>query len=125
MRWVQYRDALSPSRFLSAHDRGQTVHQVRHWLHVAADDIATEEATADAAQRLGELRAPRGADARRAWDGLHAFIQDGAGRLAESACATAFNRLRQWPGIATRSDKLARNYRAGIVRASIALLWLR
>lgn len=33
-----------------------------------------------------------------------------------------FNRLKQWRGIATRYDKLARNYRAGIVLASI-LLW--
>jgi transposase len=35
-----------------------------------------------------------------------------------------FNRLKQWRGIATRYDKHARNYRAGIVLASI-LLWLR
>jgi transposase len=27
----------------------------------------------------------------------------------------AFGRLKQWPGIATRYDKHARNYRAGIV----------
>lgn len=33
-----------------------------------------------------------------------------------------FNRLKQWRGVATRYDKLARNYRAGIVLASI-LLW--
>jgi transposase len=36
----------------------------------------------------------------------------------------AFNRLKQWRAIATRYDKHARNYRAGIVLASI-LLWLR
>ena len=35
-----------------------------------------------------------------------------------------FNRLKQWRGIATRYDKHARNYRAGIVLASI-LIWLR
>jgi transposase len=37
----------------------------------------------------------------------------------------AFNRLKQWRGIATRYDKHARNYRAGIVIASIVLFWLR
>jgi len=34
----------------------------------------------------------------------------------------SFNRLKQWRGIATRYDKHARNYRAGIVVASI-LMW--
>jgi transposase len=37
----------------------------------------------------------------------------------------AFNRLKQWRGIATRYDKHARNYRAGIVIASIVRFWLR
>lgn len=37
----------------------------------------------------------------------------------------AFNRLKQWRGIATRYDKHARNYRAGIIVASIILFWLR
>ncbi len=36
----------------------------------------------------------------------------------------AFNRLKGWRGIATRYDKHARNYRAGIVVASIVLFWL-
>ena len=35
-----------------------------------------------------------------------------------------FNRLKQSRGIVTRYDKHARNYRAGIVLASI-LIWLR
>ncbi len=35
-----------------------------------------------------------------------------------------FNRLKGWRGIATRYDKHARNYRAGIVVASIVLFWL-
>lgn len=34
-----------------------------------------------------------------------------------------FNRVKQWRAVATRYDKLARNYRAGIVLASI-FLWL-
>jgi len=35
----------------------------------------------------------------------------------------AFNRLKQWRGIATRYDKHALVYRGGVVLASI-LLWL-
>ena len=35
----------------------------------------------------------------------------------------SINRLKQWRAVATRYDKLARNYRAGIVLASI-FLWL-
>lgn len=37
----------------------------------------------------------------------------------------AFNRLKGWRGIATRYDKHARNYRAGVVIACIALFWAR
>ena len=37
----------------------------------------------------------------------------------------AFGRLKQWRAIATRYDKHARNYRAGIVLAAIVLFWLR
>jgi transposase len=33
--------------------------------------------------------------------------------------------LKSWRGIATRYDKHARNYRAGLVLASIILFWLR
>ncbi len=36
----------------------------------------------------------------------------------------AFNRLKQWRGIATRYDKHAHHYRAGLVLASL-LLWLK
>jgi len=36
----------------------------------------------------------------------------------------AFNRLKGWRGIATRYDKNARNYRAGVIVASIVLFWL-
>lgn len=35
-----------------------------------------------------------------------------------------FNRLKQWRGIAMRSDKLARNYRAAICVAA-TLIWIR
>lgn len=36
----------------------------------------------------------------------------------------AFNRLKGWRAVATRYDKHARNYRAGVVMASIVLFWL-
>ena len=36
----------------------------------------------------------------------------------------SFNRLKQWRGIASRYDKTARNYRAGITLAAIVLFWL-
>lgn len=35
-----------------------------------------------------------------------------------------FNRLKQWRGVATRYDKKARNYRAGIILAAVILCWL-
>jgi transposase len=35
-----------------------------------------------------------------------------------------FNRLKQWRGIATRYDKTARNYRGGVLLASL-ILWTR
>lgn len=35
----------------------------------------------------------------------------------------AFNRLKGWRGIATRYDKQARNYRAGVILACIVLFW--
>lgn len=34
-----------------------------------------------------------------------------------------FGRLKQWRGIATRYDKTARNYRGGILLATIILFW--
>lgn len=37
----------------------------------------------------------------------------------------AFGRMKQWRGVATRYDKHARNYRAGIVLAAIVMFWLR
>lgn len=36
----------------------------------------------------------------------------------------SFNKLKTWRGIATRSDKTARNYRAGVLLAA-TLIWLK
>ncbi len=36
----------------------------------------------------------------------------------------AFGRLKQWRGIATRYDKHALNYRAGIILGAIVMFWL-
>lgn len=36
----------------------------------------------------------------------------------------AFARLKQWRAIATRYDKHARTYRAGLVLAAIVMFWL-
>ena len=36
----------------------------------------------------------------------------------------AFGRLKSWRAVATRYDKHARNYRAGIVLAAIVMFWL-
>lgn len=52
----------------------------------------------------------------------YAFDRDAyKGRNVVERC---FNRLKQWRACATRYDKLARNYRAGLVLASI-FIWLR
>jgi transposase len=52
----------------------------------------------------------------------YAFDRDAyKGRNVVERC---FNRLKQWRAVATRYDKLARNYRAGVVLASI-FIWLR
>ncbi len=50
----------------------------------------------------------------------HAF--DRVAYRGRNVVERCFNRLKQWRGVATRYDKLARNYRAGIVLASI-FLW--
>jgi transposase len=44
---------------------------------------------------------------------------------ARNVIERAFGRLKQWRGIATRYDKHARNYRAGIILGAIVLFWLR
>ena len=45
-------------------------------------------------------------------------------QMSPIRAAVPFNRLKQWRGIAMRSDKLARNYRAGISLAT-TLIWIK
>lgn len=49
---------------------------------------------------------------------------DRAAYKGRNVVERCFNRLKQWRGLATRYDKYARNYRAGLVLASI-FLWTR
>ena len=51
----------------------------------------------------------------------HLFVQQSQHRNVVERC---FNKLKQWRGIAMRSDKLARNYRAAISLAA-TLIWIK
>lgn len=50
---------------------------------------------------------------------------DAAAYRGRNVIERAFGRLKQWRAIATRYDKHARNYRAGIVLAAIIMFWLK
>lgn len=52
------------------------------------------------------------------------YAFDSAAYRDRNVVERAINRLKSWRGIATRYDKHARNYRAGIIIASITLFWL-
>jgi transposase len=65
-----------------------------------------------------ELRARRGAKGGRP----PAFDSDAY--RGRNVVERAFGRLKSWRGIATRYDKHARTYRAGLVLAAIVLFWL-
>jgi transposase len=49
---------------------------------------------------------------------------DPAAYRGRNVIERAFGRLKQWRAVATRYDKHARNYRAGIVLAAIVMFWL-
>jgi transposase len=49
---------------------------------------------------------------------------DAAAYRGRNVIERAFGRLKQWRAVATRYDKHARNYRAGIVLAAIVMFWL-
>lgn len=97
---------------------------------VVADKAYSHPSTRQALRRRGirvviperrdqsEHRAAKGSRAGRP----PAFDADAyRGRNVVERC---FNRLKQWRGIASRYDKTARNYRAGITVAAIVLFWL-
>lgn len=61
--------------------------------------------------------------ARRGSAGGRPYAFDTTAYRGRNIVERAFNRLKQWRGIAARYDKTAVNYRAGIVLASI-IIWL-
>ena len=63
-------------------------------------------------------RAARGADGGRP------YALDTAIYRRRNVVERCFNRLKQWRGLATRYDKHAHHYRAGLLLAS-SLLWLQ
>ena len=91
----------------------------------------TPPAPTAATQPTGESRSRYPSGQNRSQDGLGAVTKtDGPrsfdkeaykGRNVVKRC---FNRLKQWRGIAPRSDKTARNYLAGVTLAS-ALIWIK
>lgn len=97
---------------------------------VVADRAYSHPSTRDALRRMGisavipqridqlELRARRGSRGGRP----PAF--DPAAYRGRNVVERAFARLKSWRAIATRYDKHARNYRAGLVLAAIVLFWL-
>ena len=97
---------------------------------VVADKAYSHPSTRTALRRKGiravipqrsdqiELRARRGSRAGRPL-GL-----DTAAYRGRNVVERAFCRLKNWRGIATRYDKHARTYRAGLVLAAIVLFWL-
>ena len=68
-------------------------------------------------------RGPVGHRRNRGSGGGRPYAFDPAAYRDRNVVERCFSRLKQWRGVATRYDKLARNYRAGIVLASI-FIWL-
>jgi transposase len=97
---------------------------------VVADKAYSHPSTRDVLRRMGisavipqridqiELRARRGRRGGRP-PGF-----DPAAYRGRNVVERAFARLKSWRAIATRYDKHARNYRAGLVLAAIVLFWL-
>jgi transposase len=61
---------------------------------------------------------------RRGSRGGRPLELDTAAYRGRNVVERAFCRLKSWRGIATRYDKHARTYRAGLVLAAIVLFWL-
>lgn len=98
---------------------------------VVADKAYSHPSTRDALRRKG-IRAviPERKDQvalrlRRGSKGGRPPAFDTVAYRGRNVVERAFNRLKGWRAVATRYDKHARNYRAGLVLASIILFWLR
>ena len=97
---------------------------------VVADKACSHNSTREALRRRGitavipqrsdqiSWRASRGSKGGRRPD------FDPAAYRGRNVVERAFCRFKAWRGIATRYDKHARNYRAGLVLAAIVLFWL-
>ena len=97
---------------------------------VVADKAYSHNSTRDALRRRG-IRAviPQRSDqiawrAARGSKGGRRPDFDPAAYRGRNVVERAFGRLKGWRGIATRYDKHARNYRAGLILAAIVLFWL-
>ena len=105
------RPRTRPDRVLA--DKGYPSKANRAWLRSRGIAATIPERDDQIAHRRKKPGRPIdfGADQRRRY----------RGRNVVERC---FNKLKQWRGIAMRTDKLARNYRAAIALAA-TLIWLR
>jgi transposase len=80
--------------------------------------------------RLQDCVHDKGAVTRTAWSPFPSSADVGFSHRPKEAykgrnvVERCFNRLKQWRGIASRSDKTARSYLAGVTLAS-ALIWIK
>jgi transposase len=97
-------------------------------LRVIADKAYSHPSTRVALARRGiKVTIPERGDQlarRRARGPGRPYAFDTETYKQRNVVERCFNRLKQWRGIATRYDKTARNYRGGVVLASL-VLWSR
>ena len=97
---------------------------------VLADKAYTSKANRDYLTGRGiKVTIPERADqknnrARRGAQGGRPRTFDKDAYKGRNVVERCFNRLKQWRGIATRSDKTARSYLAGVTFAA-ALIWIK
>ncbi|GAA4611161.1 hypothetical protein GCM10023195_47130 [Actinoallomurus liliacearum] len=101
------RPRIRPDRLIA--DKGYSTNKIRTYLRGRQIPHTIPERSDQQAIRTRRGHRPCGFD-------------PGIYRL-RNVIERCFNRLKQWRGIATRYDKLARHYRAGITLVS-ALLWI-
>ena len=107
------RAGLEPGRERVLADKGYPSKANRAWLRARGIAATIPERDDQIAHRRRKPGRPI--------DFGHQQQERYKGRNVVERC---FNRLKQWRGIAMRSDKLARNYRAGISLAT-TLIWIK